>query len=226
MVRQSWLAAITIHFKKNNIMATNLDKSENTLTEVQSVSFVRGIDGSGNSVRISAANLASVLGGLGITSPIFTTHQDVRARTEKLYSAIAKAGIQVITTRETDVLTFGNSQLFAYQDADGTYYFKLRMLRDSEWSAPIQIVGSIFKGNLSNADDFNTIGEGIYNFSANSIPVHAPSGLSVSGVIECRFLTSNQNVRMQTITASNGNQYVRIRYSSSNTWFDWKQIYS
>ena len=62
MVRQSWLAAITIHFKKNNIMATNLDKSENTLTEVQSVSFVRGIDGGGNSVRISAANLALVLG--------------------------------------------------------------------------------------------------------------------------------------------------------------------
>lgn len=79
MVRQSWLAAITIHFKKNNIMATNLDKSENTLTEVQSVSFVRGIDGIGNSVRISAANLASVLGVVkwkgsvtGVNTPVNT----------------------------------------------------------------------------------------------------------------------------------------------------------
>ena len=85
--------------------------------------------------------------------------------------------------------------------------------------------GQKFKGNLSNTHDFNTIGEGIYNYSANSIPAHAPSGLSVSGIIECCFLTSNENVRMQTITASNGNLFVRIRYSSSDTWFNWKQIY-
>ena len=140
MVRQSWLAAITIHFKKNNIMATNLDKSENTLTEVQSVSFVRGIDGGGNSVRISAANLALVLGEDGFSSKVFSTHQDMRTRTGKMYSASAKAGVQVVTARETDVLTFGNSQLFVYQDADGTNHIKLRLLRNENWSDLIQII--------------------------------------------------------------------------------------
>ncbi len=49
-------------------MAANLDKAENTLTEVSTVSYIRGIDANGNSVRISTSNLASIL---GVTSDAF-----------------------------------------------------------------------------------------------------------------------------------------------------------
>lgn len=95
--------------------------------------------------NMSMENLGSVMGGLGINTPTFSTHQDIRTRREKLYSAIAKAGVQVVTARETDVLTFGNSQLFVYRDADGSEHIKLRMFRDNEWSGLLQIVGGNFK---------------------------------------------------------------------------------
>ena len=81
-----------------------------------------------------------------------------------------------------------------------------------------------FKVNLTSTDDFNTIDEGIFTFIGGSIPSHAPSGLNVSGVIECCFLSSNGNVRMQTITTRDGIQFVRTKYSSGDTWFNWKQI--
>ncbi len=45
-------------------MAANLDKAESSLTAVSDIAYIRGIDGSGNSVRISKADLASVLGGI------------------------------------------------------------------------------------------------------------------------------------------------------------------
>lgn len=43
-------------------MAANLDRAETSLTAVSDIAYIRGIDGSGNSVRISKADLASVLG--------------------------------------------------------------------------------------------------------------------------------------------------------------------
>lgn len=43
-------------------MAANLDKSENSLTSVSTLTYLRGIDASGNSVKISTSDLASVLG--------------------------------------------------------------------------------------------------------------------------------------------------------------------
>jgi len=43
-------------------MAANLDKSENSLTTVSTLTYLRGIDASGNSVKISTSDLASVLG--------------------------------------------------------------------------------------------------------------------------------------------------------------------
>lgn len=43
-------------------MAANLDKAESSLTTVSDLSFIRGIDSSGNSVKISKTDLASVLG--------------------------------------------------------------------------------------------------------------------------------------------------------------------
>lgn len=46
-------------------MAANLDRAETSLTAVSDIAYIRGIDGSGNSVRISKADLASVLGGIG-----------------------------------------------------------------------------------------------------------------------------------------------------------------
>lgn len=50
-------------------MAANLDRAETSLTAVSDVAYLRGIDSSGNSVRISKADLASVLGGIfGINS--------------------------------------------------------------------------------------------------------------------------------------------------------------
>lgn len=45
-------------------MAANLDRAETSLTAVSDIAYIRGIDGSGNSVRISKADLANVLGGL------------------------------------------------------------------------------------------------------------------------------------------------------------------
>jgi hypothetical protein len=47
-------------------MAANLDRAETSLTAVSDIAYIRGIDGSGNSVRISKADLASVLGALDI----------------------------------------------------------------------------------------------------------------------------------------------------------------
>lgn len=44
-------------------MAANLDRAETSLTAVSDIAYIRGIDSSGNSVRISKADLASVLGG-------------------------------------------------------------------------------------------------------------------------------------------------------------------
>ena len=43
-------------------MAANLDRAESALTAVSDIAYVRAIDSSGNSVRISKADLASVLG--------------------------------------------------------------------------------------------------------------------------------------------------------------------
>ena len=43
-------------------MAANLDKAESSLTVVSDIAYLRGIDSSGNSVRISKTDLASVLG--------------------------------------------------------------------------------------------------------------------------------------------------------------------
>ena len=43
-------------------MAANLDRAESSLTAVSDVAYLRGVDSSGNSVRISKADLASVLG--------------------------------------------------------------------------------------------------------------------------------------------------------------------
>ena len=43
-------------------MAANLDKAESSLTAVSDVAYIRAVDSSGNSVRISKADLASVLG--------------------------------------------------------------------------------------------------------------------------------------------------------------------
>jgi hypothetical protein len=43
-------------------MAANLDKAESALTTVSDVAFVRAVDASGNSVKISKSDLASVLG--------------------------------------------------------------------------------------------------------------------------------------------------------------------
>ena len=43
-------------------MAANLDRAESALTAVSDIAYIRGIDSSGNSVRISKADLASVLG--------------------------------------------------------------------------------------------------------------------------------------------------------------------
>jgi hypothetical protein len=43
-------------------MAANLDRAETSLTAVSDIAYIRGIDGSGNSVRISKADLANVLG--------------------------------------------------------------------------------------------------------------------------------------------------------------------
>ena len=44
-------------------MAANLDKAESSLSSVSDVAYLRAIDASGNSVKISKADLASVLGG-------------------------------------------------------------------------------------------------------------------------------------------------------------------
>jgi hypothetical protein len=80
-----------------------------------------------------------VLGALGFNSTVFSGHYDMRPRKGSLFSASAKAGVQVVTARETDVLTFGNSQLFVYQDADGNNHVKLRQFRDDSWSALIDL---------------------------------------------------------------------------------------
>lgn len=45
-------------------MAANLDRAETSLTAVSDIAYIRGIDGSGNSVRISKADLANVLGAI------------------------------------------------------------------------------------------------------------------------------------------------------------------
>lgn len=54
-------------------MAANLDKAESALTTVSDLSFIRGIDSSGNSVKISKADLASVLGVITGTPSLTTT---------------------------------------------------------------------------------------------------------------------------------------------------------
>lgn len=51
-------------------MAANLDKSESSLSSVSDVAYVRGLDSSGNSVKISKSDLASVLGALSTFAPI------------------------------------------------------------------------------------------------------------------------------------------------------------
>ena len=43
-------------------MAANLDKAENQLSQVSDFAYLRAVDGSGNSVQISKANIASILG--------------------------------------------------------------------------------------------------------------------------------------------------------------------
>ena len=43
-------------------MAANLDKAESSLTTVSDLAYIRGVDASGNSVKISKSDLASVLG--------------------------------------------------------------------------------------------------------------------------------------------------------------------
>lgn len=48
-------------------MAANLDRAETSLTAVSNIAYVRAIDSSGNSVRISKADLASVLGAFNGT---------------------------------------------------------------------------------------------------------------------------------------------------------------
>lgn len=45
-------------------MAANLDKAESSLSSVSDLAYIRGIDASGNSVKISKADLASVLGAM------------------------------------------------------------------------------------------------------------------------------------------------------------------
>ena len=143
------MAAITIHFKKNNIMATNLDKSENTLTEVQSVSFVRGIDGSGNSVRISAANLASVLGAFGGVSQVVNVppNSNMDSLTTLSFYNINNASqvetignLPVISTGRMIAFPIGGVCLQVYFTYGSNYNVYVRSFATAAKNAPWKVV--------------------------------------------------------------------------------------
>jgi len=77
-------------------MAANLDKAENALTVVSDLAYIRGIDASGNSVQISKANLASVLGVLVNnqmnSGQAFATDYDANQCTSTGYYPIGTSG--------------------------------------------------------------------------------------------------------------------------------------
>ena len=58
-------------------MAANLDKAESSLTTVSDVAFVRAVDASGNSVKISKSDLASVLGVGGEMKDLTTRANEI-----------------------------------------------------------------------------------------------------------------------------------------------------
>ena len=62
-------------------MAANLDKAENQLSQVSDFAYLRAVDGSGNSVQISKANIATILGN---------------------HAQILRTGGVLIATRESD----------------------------------------------------------------------------------------------------------------------------
>lgn len=73
-------------------MAANLDRAESALTAVSDIAYIRGIDSSGNSVRISKADLASVLGA---------SHSQTAIK--NLASLQGKIGVYVILSSDTNI---------------------------------------------------------------------------------------------------------------------------
>ena len=101
-------------------MAANLDRAETSLTAVSDIAYIRGIDGSGNSVRISKADLANVLGVSGLSGDVTFIKQEVQGDIEDVikhiianYSLSAKVAIG-----RYESSTQGFYMLFIYSTAD------------------------------------------------------------------------------------------------------------
>lgn len=73
-------------------MAANLDRAETSLTAVSDIAYVRAIDSSGNSVRISKADLASVLGGIKTILTTSDNLNDIKTQGVYVWSNSGVAG--------------------------------------------------------------------------------------------------------------------------------------
>jgi len=114
-------------------MAANLDKAESALTTVSDVAFVRAVDASGNSVKISKSDLASVLGvpniikasfyNLGNTGSVYTT--DIRFNDKyfgKMVLAFmhSHAGVSVLYTIAYDPNDSSNPKVTTLAESPGS----------------------------------------------------------------------------------------------------------
>ena len=121
-------------------MAANLDKAESSLTAVSDIAYIRGIDSSGNSVRISKADLASVLGvkrfdmtHTGRTE-LYKLSFDYYNPTSQNYSYCLLIvmnlsgyayGLAVAQNKQESKIAFGTvSDTKAFRDNDGEIYIQ------------------------------------------------------------------------------------------------------
>lgn len=119
-------------------MAANLDKSENSLTSVSTLTYLRGIDASGNSVKISTSDLASVLGETirsqgSITNLNSVTDSGVYNITSQASNAPTSDGLGLLIVRK-----YSNGhrviQFFTDDEAGPAVYYRKTKSNGATWT--------------------------------------------------------------------------------------------
>ena len=116
-------------------MAANLDRAESALTAVSDIAYVRAIDSSGNSVRISKADLASVLGGFRFIDGTITDPNSV-SESGWGYTTSPSSGL-LLTFFITEDRRTQYYHTYAYQvffRESFSINVKCRMKREETWS--------------------------------------------------------------------------------------------
>jgi hypothetical protein len=228
-------------------MAANLDKAETSLTAVSDIAYIRGIDGSGNSVRISKADLASVLGGSQeCTISDFNTFLNEST----IYFFVTSGNETNIpnapTTekirgylRNRHLATAYKEQEFVDINYPNAYTFYHRLYRDGVWGNWYRIYdeslltkpallsplasalgGLTEKGSLSNSEQDTTFTTGYYRVNGTA----ATSCAADWGILIVMGWGVNNIITQFKIPANYQHGTVFKRDYYNNQWHDWRKI--